>query len=190
LFFLPQFATKPARMPTDLDLQRLRSGIRDVPDFPKPGILFKDITPVLADAELFRIAVDCFAEATRVAGAEKVVGIDARGFLFGAAVAYELGLGFVPVRKKGKLPYQCQSAAYTLEYGEAVVEMHTDALQAGEKVVLIDDLLATGGTAAAAIKLLEKVGAVLLEVQFLIELEFLHGRDNLPIKAVRSFLRF
>jgi adenine phosphoribosyltransferase len=177
-------------MPSDSDLQRLRAGIRDVPDFPKPGILFKDITPVLADAELFRIAVDCFVEATRATGAEKVVGIDARGFLFGAAVAYELGVGFVPVRKKGKLPYQCQSAAYTLEYGEAIVEMHTDALSPGERVVLIDDLLATGGTAAAAIKLIEKMGAVLLEAQFLIELGFLNGRKNLPVSQVRAFLQF
>jgi adenine phosphoribosyltransferase len=177
-------------MPSDLDLQRLRHGIRDVPDFPKPGILFKDITPVLSDAELLRIAIDCFAEASRVAGAQKIVGIDARGFIFGAAVAYELGLGFVPVRKKGKLPYQCQSAAYTLEYGEAVVEMHTDALSKGERVVLIDDLLATGGTAAAAIKLIEKMGATLLEAQFLIELDFLHGRNNLPTNLVRAFLRF
>lgn len=177
-------------MPTDSDLQRLRAGIRDVPDFPKPGILFKDITPVLADPALFKLAVDCFVEATRGAGAEKIVGIDARGFLFGAAVAYQLGLGFVPVRKKGKLPYQCQSAAYTLEYGEAVVEMHIDGLKPGERVVLIDDLLATGGTAAAAAELIGKMGAELLEVQFLIELEFLHGRKNVPSACVRSFLQF
>jgi adenine phosphoribosyltransferase len=177
-------------MPSDSDLQLLRAAIRDVPDFPKPGIIFKDITPVLSDPNLFRIAVDGFADATKAAGAEKVVGIDARGFLFGAAVAYRLGLGFVPVRKKGKLPWQTQSAAYTLEYGEAVVEMHTDALRAGEKVVLIDDLLATGGTAAAAIKLVEMVGAQLLEAQFLIELDFLHGRENLPADRIRSFLHF
>ena len=177
-------------MPSDLDLQRLRAGIRDVPDFPKPGILFKDITPVLADAALFQLAINCFLEATKAAGVEKVVGIDARGFLFGAAVAYELGIGFVPVRKKGKLPYQCESAAYTLEYGEAVVEMHRDALRPGERVVLIDDLLATGGTAAAAIELIKKMGAVLVEAQFLIELEFLKGRNNLPTAQVRSFLQF
>ena len=177
-------------MPSDLDLLRLRAGIRDVPDFPKPGILFKDITPVLADAALFHVAIDCFVEATKAAGVEKVVGIDARGFLFGAAVAYSLGIGFVPVRKKGKLPYQCESAAYTLEYGEAVVEMHRDALRPGERVVLIDDLLATGGTAAAAIELIHKMGAVLVEAQFLIELEFLKGRSNLPTGPVRTFLRF
>ena len=114
----------------------------------------------------------------------------ARGFLFGAPVAYALGLGFVPVRKKGKLPYRCESAAYALEYGEAVVEMHVDALHAGERVVLIDDLLATGGTAAAAIKLIEKMGGVVAEVQFLIELEFLNGRRNLGATPARAILNY
>jgi adenine phosphoribosyltransferase len=177
-------------MISDSDLQQLRAAIRDVPDFPKPGIIFKDITPILSDPKLFQIAIHGFADATKALGAEKVVGIDARGFLFGAAVAYRLGLGFIPVRKKGKLPWQTQQAEYTLEYGEAVVEMHTDALRPGERVVLIDDLLATGGTAAAAIKLVEKMGAELLEAQFLIELDFLHGRQNLPAGQVRSFLHF
>jgi adenine phosphoribosyltransferase len=177
-------------MPSDSDLQLLRAAIRDVVDFPKPGIVFKDITPVLSDPKLFQIAIDGFVEATKAAGAEKVIGIDARGFLFGAAVAYRLGLGFIPVRKKGKLPYQTQSASYTLEYGESVVEMHVDALQAGDRVVLIDDLLATGGTAAAAIKLIDLMGGQLLEAQFLIELDFLHGRQNLPADRVRAFLHF
>ncbi|MEP6672158.1 MAG: adenine phosphoribosyltransferase [Chthoniobacter sp.] len=177
-------------MPSDSDLQLLSAAIRDVVDFPKPGIVFKDITPVLSDPALFRLAVDCFAEAAQALEVEKVVGIDARGFLFGAAVAYKLGLGFVPIRKKGKLPWQTRSAAYTLEYGEAVVEMHTDAVRPGERVVLIDDLLATGGTAAAAVKLLELMGAQLLEAQFLIELDFLKGRENLPSDRVRSFLHF
>jgi adenine phosphoribosyltransferase len=177
-------------MPSDSDLQQLRAAIRDVADFPKKGIIFKDITPVLADAKLFKLAIDCFAEATQPLKVEKVVGIDARGFLFGAAVAYKLGLGFVPVRKKGKLPWTTQSAAYTLEYGEAVVEMHVDAIRPGERVVLIDDLLATGGTSAAAIKLLEKMGAVLTEAQFLIELDFLKGRENLSAQQVRAFLHF
>jgi adenine phosphoribosyltransferase len=177
-------------MPSASDLSLLSAAIRDVPDFPKPGIIFKDITPILADPHLFRLSIDFFSEATKALGAEKVIGIDARGFLFGAAVAYNLGLGFVPVRKKGKLPYQTQSAAYTLEYGEAIVEMHVDALRPGERVVLIDDLLATGGTAAAAIRLIEKMGAQLLEAQFLIELDFLHGRKNLPKGQVRSFLQF
>ena len=177
-------------MPSSDYLLRLNAAVRDVPDFPKPGIIFKDITPILGSAELFRLSVDVFVEATRALKVDKVVGIDARGFVFGAAVAYELGLGFVPVRKKGKLPYVCQSAAYSLEYGEAVVEMHTDALVAGERVVLIDDLLATGGTAAAAAKLIEQVGGTLVEIQFLIELEFLSGRKNLPSDRVRSFLKY
>ena len=179
-----------SNMAPTLDLQPLRNAIRDVPDFPKPGILFKDITPILADGALFRLSIDAFVESARPLGIDKVVGIDARGFLFGAAVAYELGVGFVPVRKKGKLPYKCQSAAYTLEYGEAVVEMHIDALRPGERVVLIDDLLATGGTAAAAVKLIEKMGAELVLAQFLIELGFLNGRKNLPTTAIRAFLTF
>lgn len=169
---------------------RIRAAIRDVHDFPKPGIVFKDITPVLADPELFRLAIDYFVEGTRGKQVSKVVGIDARGFLFGAAVAYELGVGFVPIRKKGKLPWQCQSAAYQLEYGEAVAEMHADALKPGERVVLIDDLLATGGTAAAAIKLIENIGATLVEAQFLIELGFLNGRKNLGSAPIRTLLRF
>ena len=190
LFSQRALCHKPSAMPSDSDLQLLRSAIRDVIDFPKPGIVFKDITPVLQDGKLFRLAIEFFVEATRASGAEKVVGIDARGFLFGAAVAYELGLGFVPIRKKGKLPFKTQSAAYTLEYGESVVEMHVDGVHPGEKVVLIDDLLATGGTAAAAIKLIELMGAKMVEAQFLIELDFLKGRSNLPADRVRAFLHF
>ncbi len=172
------------------DLDRLRAAIRDVPDFPKPGILFKDITPVLADPALFRIAVAHFVAACRKLAVGKVVAIDARGFIFGAAVAHELGVGFVPVRKKGKLPYHCESAAYRLEYGEATVEMHTDAIAPGERVVLIDDLLATGGTAAAALALIQRAGGNLVEVMFLIELAFLGGRKalgNAPIRALLTY---
>ena len=168
----------------------LRGAVRDVPDFPKPGILFKDITPILAEGSLFRKAVDCFIEASQSAKIDKVVGIDARGFLFGAATAYALGVGFVPVRKKGKLPFQTESMAYSLEYGESVVEMHVDAISPGERVVLIDDLLATGGTAAAAARLIAKLGGVLVEAQFLIELEFLNGRELLKDLPIRSFLKF
>jgi adenine phosphoribosyltransferase len=177
-------------MPSTLDLAPLRAAVRDVSDFPKPGILFKDITPILADGALFKLSIDAFVESARPLGIDKVVGIDARGFLFGAAVAYELGIGFVPVRKKGKLPFTCRSAAYTLEYGEAVVEMHIDALRPGERVVLIDDLLATGGTAAAAVKLIGNMGAELVLAQFLIELEFLGGRKNLPGTEIKAFLTF
>ena len=172
------------------DVQRLQSAIRDVPDFPKPGILFKDITPILGDGALFRIAVDGYVAAARAAGAEKIVGIDARGFIFGAAAAYEMGLGFVPVRKKGKLPYRCESAAYSLEYGEAVVEMHVDAVKPGERVVLMDDLLATGGTAGAAVKLIEQIGGRVVSAVFLIELGFLDGRKALGSTAVTALLTY
>ena len=171
-------------------LQKLRGAIRDVPDFPKPGIIFKDITPVLCDGALFRAAIDLFRDRCRGKDIDKVVCIDARGFLFGSAVAYELGIGLVPIRKKGKLPYTCESAAYTLEYGEAEMEMHIDSVRPGERIVLIDDLLATGGTSASAIALIKKVGGELVEAQFLIELEFLHGREKLVPASVISFLKF
>lgn len=176
-------------MPTR-QIRKLYEAVRDVPDFPKPGILFKDITPILASGELFALAIDLFAAACTGKNIHKIVGIDARGFMFGAATAYKLGLGFVPVRKKGKLPYKTESAAYQLEYGEAVVEMHIDAIEPGERVVLIDDLLATGGTAAAAAKLINKVGGELVEAQFLIELEFLDGRKNLDSLPIQSFLKY
>jgi len=169
---------------------RLRSAIRDIPDFPKPGIIFKDITPILADAELFRLAIDSFVEQCRSLAVTKVVGIDARGFIFGSAVAYALGIGFVPIRKKGKLPSKRESVAYQLEYGEAIAEMHTDALQPKERVVLVDDLLATGGTAAAAARLISQVGAEMVEAQFLVELGFLSGRAALGQARVRSLITF
>ncbi len=168
----------------------LRDAVRDVPDFPKPGIIFKDITPILCDGKLFRMAIDLFLERCRAMEIDKVVCIDARGFLFGSAVAYELGIGLVPIRKKGKLPYKTERAAYTLEYGEAEMEMHIDSINRGERIVLIDDLLATGGTSASAATLIEKVGGVLVEAQFLIELEFLHGRQKLQPAPVVSFLKF
>ena len=171
-------------------VERLRAAVRDVPDFPKKGIMFKDITPVLSDPGLFRASIDLFLERCRGREVDKIVGIDARGFVFGSAVAYELGVGFVPIRKRGKLPYRTEIAKYSLEYGEAEVEMHTDALTAGERVVLIDDLLATGGTSAAAAILIRKAGGQLLEAQFLVELEFLEGRKRLEPTPVMSFLKY
>ena len=174
---------------TDM-LERLRTGIRDVPDFPKRGIVFKDITPLLGDRALFRASIDLFLERCRGKEIDKIVGIDARGFLFGSAVAYELGVGFVPIRKRGKLPYKTEIAKYSLEYGEAEMEMHIDAMIAGERVVLVDDLLATGGTSAAAAALIRKVGGQLLEAQFLIELEFLNDRKQLEPTPVISFLKY
>ena len=160
-------------------IDQVRAAVRNVPDFPKPGIVFKDITPILGDGRLFRAAIDAFLERCRYMEIDKIVGIDARGFLFGSAVAYELGIGFVPLRKKGRLPYKTESARYSLEYGEAEMELHVDAIRSGERIVLVDDLLATGGTSASAATLIKKVGGELLEAQFLIELEFLKGREKL-----------
>jgi adenine phosphoribosyltransferase len=171
-------------------VERLRAAVRDVPDFPKKGIMFKDITPVLSDRGLFRASIDLFLERCRGREVDKIVGIDARGFVFGSAVAYELGVGFVPIRKRGKLPYRTEIAKYSLEYGEAEMEMHTDAVKAGERVVLVDDLLATGGTSAAAAILIRKAGGELLEAQFLIELEFLEGRRRLEPTPITSFLKY
>jgi len=171
-------------------MDRLRAGVRDVPDFPKKGIVFKDITPLLSDRALFRASIDLFLEHCRGKEIDKIVGIDARGFLFGSAVAYELDVGFVPIRKRGKLPYKTEIAKYSLEYGQAEMEMHIDAMIAGERVILVDDLLATGGTSAAAAALIRKVGGRLLEAQFLIELEFLEGRKRLEPTPVTSFLKY
>jgi len=175
---------------TDDAISQLRSAVRDVPDFPKPGIVFKDITPILKDGTFFRAAIDLFLKQCRGKPIGKIVGIDARGFLFGSAVAYELGIGFVPLRKKGRLPYKTESASYSLEYGEAEMELHIDAIERGEKIVLVDDLLATGGTSASAATLIKKVGGDLIESIFLIELEFLHGRKKLEPTPVTSFLKY
>jgi adenine phosphoribosyltransferase len=143
---------------TDNRIERIASKIRNVPDFPKPGIQFKDITSLLCDGPIFRETIDLMAEKCANLGITKVVGIDARGFIFGSAIAYKLGVGFVVVRKLGKLPFTTDSVSYALEYGEATVEMHTDSIQQGEKVALADDLLATGGTAAAALELVRRSG--------------------------------
>jgi adenine phosphoribosyltransferase len=171
-------------------VDKLRAGVRDVPDFPKKGIIFKDITPILKDGDLFRASVDLFLEQCRRKKIDKIVGIDARGFLFGSAVAYELGIGFVPLRKKGRLPYKTESAKYSLEYGEAEMELHVDAISRGEQIVLIDDLLATGGTSASATTLINKVGGELVAAIFLIELEFLRGREKLTPTPIISFLKY
>ena len=170
----------------------LYAAIRDVPDFPKPGIVFKDIMPILANPATLRLSIDLFEKACLALPekADKIVGVDARGFLFGAALAYKMGLGFIAVRKAGKLPGKTEAVAYTLEYGESTVEMLSDALHPGERVVLIDDLLATGGTAAAAIKLIEKLGAKPIAALFLVELEFLNGRvrlEGVPVKALLQY---
>jgi adenine phosphoribosyltransferase len=169
-------------------LSDIERAIRNVPDFPKPGIQFKDITPVLADAGLFAAAVDLLVDGFKPGSVDAVVGIDARGFIFAAAAAVKLQAGFVPVRKKGKLPYKTHEQEYALEYGTATIAVHVDALKPGSRVLLIDDLLATGGTAAAAVALVEKLGAQILEISFLIELKFLNGRDRLKGQRVRSLV--
>jgi len=170
---------------TAADLQR---AIRTIPDFPKPGIQFKDITPVLADANLFSASIDLLTASFRPGEVDAVVGIDARGFIFAAAAAVKLHAGFIPVRKKGKLPHTTFEQDYELEYGMNTIAIHTDAVQAGSRVLLIDDLLATGGTAAAAAQLVERVGAHILEITFLIELSFLKGREKLDRYPVRSLV--
>src|ERR1043165_4645413 len=168
--------------------QEIERAIRNVPDFPKAGIQFKDITPVLADARLFSGAIDLLADDFKPGSVDAVVGIDARGFIFAAGVAVRLGAGFVPVRKKGKLPYKTHEQDYALEYGTASVAIHVDALKPGAHVLLVDDLLATGGTAAAAAALVQRLGAQILEISFLIELSFLHGRDKLKGYPIRSLV--
>ena len=172
------------------DVSRLVAAIRDVPDFPKAGITFKDITPVLANGPLFQEAIGWFVSQLQGTGVTKVVGIDARGFIFGAAVAHALGVGFVPIRKKGKLPWKTTSAAYQLEYGEATVEMHVDAVLPKERVAIIDDVLATGGTAAAAVSLLQNAGAELVGCFFFSELGFLNGREKLGGITTEVLIRF
>jgi adenine phosphoribosyltransferase len=173
--------------PTPADLQR---AIRNIPDFPQPGIQFKDITPVLADARLFSGSIDLLTQNFSPGMVDTVVGIDARGFIFAAAAAVKLQAGFVPVRKKGKLPYKTHEQTYDLEYGTNTVAIHVDALKPGSRVLLIDDLLATGGTAAAAAALVKRVGGQILEISFLIELSFLKGREKLKGYPVRSLVVF
>ena len=175
----------------DSTLHDLRSAIRDVPDFPQPGILFKDITPVLADAHLLRLAIDGMAEKIGNHRVDKVVGIDARGFIFGAMLAAHLGTGFVPARKKGKLPWKTRGLEYTLEYGTNSIELHEDAIQPGENIVLADDLLATGGTAGAVLELMGGYNANIVAAVFFIELGFLEGRAKIERFApVHSVLKY
>jgi adenine phosphoribosyltransferase len=168
----------------------IQNAIRNVPDFPKPGIQFKDITPVLADAKLFATSIDLLTSSFKPGDVDIVVGIDARGFIFASAAALRWGAGLVPIRKKGKLPFQTHEESYDLEYGSNTLAIHTDAIKPGSRVVLVDDLLATGGTAAAAINLIQKIGGKILESTFLIELSFLNGRDKLKNAPVRSIITF
>jgi adenine phosphoribosyltransferase len=171
-----------------MSVEKLTAALRDVPDFPKQGIIFKDITPILADPALFRAAVDLMTERHRDKGVDKVAAIEARGFIFGSGVARELGAGFIPIRKQGKLPYKTIDASYDLEYGSATLAMHVDAVQHGERILLIDDLLATGGTAEACVRMIEQLGGLVHAVDFLIELDFLKGREKLKGYDVRSYI--
>ena len=169
-------------------IAEIEKAIRNIPDFPKPGIQFKDITPVLADPRLFANTIDLLLDGYKPGSVDAIVGIDARGFIFAAAAALKLKAGFIPIRKKGKLPYSTHEQSYDLEYGTNTVAIHTDALQPGHRVLLIDDLLATGGTAQAAAQLVRKNGAQILEISFLIELSFLKGRDKLRDFPIRSLI--
>ncbi len=166
----------------------LEEYIRSIPDWPKKGILFRDITPLLADKRAFSSAIDALCSKFSSADIDYVAAVEARGFIFGGAVAEKLGVGFVPIRKKGKLPYKIESITYKLEYGTDTLEVHSDAVQGGAKVLMVDDLLATGGTMAAACRLIEKTGGQVAAVVFLIELAGLAGRDKLAGYKVESII--
>lgn len=172
---------------TDLLAEKL---IRDIPDFPKPGILFKDITPVLGDFPAFSQVIDLFAEWASSRKPDVIIGVESRGFVFGAPVALQMGVGFVPVRKLGKLPHHTIQEEYALEYGTAVVEVHRDAVLPGQRALIVDDLLATGGTAVASARLVEALGGQVIGFSFLIELGFLAGRDKLSAYDVQALIKY
>jgi adenine phosphoribosyltransferase len=171
-----------------MDMDRVKALMRDVPDFPKPGIVFKDITPILKDPEALGLIIEEFRNRFAGQDIDAVVGIESRGFIIGTPLALALNLPFVPIRKKGKLPFDRIEVSYKLEYGEATIEMHTDALEPGDRVIIVDDLLATGGTAVASIELVNKLGAEVVSCAFVIELGFLNGRNVLPNGKVDSLI--
>jgi adenine phosphoribosyltransferase len=171
-------------------MDRIKERIRDIPDFPKKGIIFKDITPLLLDPEAVDAAVEGLVEPFRSETVTSVCAIEARGFIFGALAAHRLGVGFIPIRKPGKLPYDTRSASYELEYGTDTVEIHADAAKAGDRVLMVDDLLATGGTMAASCQLVESLGAAVIGCSFVVELEFLKGREKLTGYPVHSLIRY
>jgi adenine phosphoribosyltransferase len=172
------------------DVAWLEALVRDVPDFPTPGILFKDVTPLLGDVDAFRFVVDALADEVQGETIDKVVGVEARGFLLAAPVAYRLGAALVPVRKVGKLPWQTQREGYQLEYGDDALEIHVDAIAAGERCLIVDDVLATGGTAAATGRLVEGLGGTVAGYSFLIELGFLEGRSRLGDDRIHALLAY
>ncbi|MGD0958710.1 MAG: adenine phosphoribosyltransferase [Methylomonas sp.] len=171
-------------------MHRLREKIRDIPDFPKPGIVFKDITPLVKDPAACRLAIHQLLYPFLGRDITAIAGMEARGFIFGALVAWELRIPFIPLRKPGKLPYDVQSVSYDLEYGSAALEIHIDAVDKGDKVLLVDDLLATGGTAKASCELIEKLGATVVACAFVVELDFLNGREKLNGYEIHSLLHF
>ncbi len=172
------------------DIEEIRRAIRDISDFPKPGVVFKDITPLLANGRLFKRTVDLLADRYRDRKLDAILGIESRGFIVGAALAYRLGAGFCIVRKPGKLPYETHSASYELEYGADKLEVHRDAISPGSRVLITDDLIATGGTSAAAIALVSKLGGEVVECAFVIELSFLKGREKLRPCSVFSLVQY
>jgi adenine phosphoribosyltransferase len=173
-----------------MDLRSIKAKVRSIPDFPKKGILFRDITPLLQDAKLLREIIARLAKSLKGKKIGAVVGIESRGFIFGTALATKLGVGFVPIRKKGKLPWKTRQIACTLEYGEEILEIHQDGVKRGEKVIIVDDLLATGGTAEAAAKLVESIGGQVAKIAFVIELGFLKGREKLKGYDVFSLIQY
>lgn len=172
------------------DARWLKEHIRDIPDFPKPGVVFKDITPLLADVDAFRFTVDAIADHYAGETVDKVLGVEARGFIAAAPVAYRFGAGFVPVRKAGKLPWEVEKEEYVLEYGTDLLEVHRDAVAPGERVLVVDDVLATGGTAEATLRLVERLGAEVVGLGFIVELAFLHGRERVKGHDVLSLLTY
>ena len=171
-------------------MHRLKAKIRDIPDFPEPGIIFRDITPLVADPSTLQLSVYQLLQPFLGETINAVAGMEARGFIFGSLAAWELGVGFIPLRKPGKLPYDVQSASYDLEYGSAALEVHTDAVNAGDKILLIDDLIATGGTAQASCQLVEALGGEIVGCAFVIELDALNGREKLSKYRVHSLLHY
>jgi len=173
-----------------MDQEGLKGLVRDVPDFPKKGIVFKDITPILKNGPALRFACEQMAHPYMGQPVDQIVGIESRGFIFGSAIACQMGVGFVPARKKGKLPADKEAVSYELEYGEDHLEIHRDAVTSGTRVVIIDDLLATGGTARAVVELIEKLGGTVIGISFLVELGFLKGRDKLTNRSIHSLITY
>jgi adenine phosphoribosyltransferase len=170
--------------------QSMKHSIRNIPDYPKKGIIFRDITPLLKDSALFSACIDELAKKIKKLHPDYILGIEARGFIVGSAVAYKLGIGFVPARKKGKLPYEKVSISYELEYGQETIELHKDAIEKNSRAVVVDDLLATGGTSLATIKLVDQIGAKVVGLAYLVELKDLNGRSRLPVDEIISLAKY